>query len=420
MRVSSGGLAAITSDLTCEHPTQSHGYPRAVEPERDVIVVGAGIAGLTCARELTATGRSVLVLEASDGIGGRVRTDELDGFRLDRGFQVLPTAYPELDGLVDLDSLELCSFARGAIVRHGGRWRRVTDPRESPLGAVRSLAGPVVGLRDAVAAARLLRGRSDRPTSAALSAAGLSRSANEHFFQPFLRGITLDPALEASSAFSRFALRALAAGPAAVPAFGMGEIADQLGEGLEVRLRKRVVSVGPGSATVEGGEHLVARAVVVAAAGVVDEPPHGWNGCTTSYFDAPAPPFPGPWLVLDGEGEGPIGSLVAMSEVSPDLASEHRTLIAANSVGREAPALAAVVQQLRGWFGAGVDRWRHLRTYAIPDALPALPADATLERPPRLVPGLYACGDHREHPSLNGAIASGRRAAAAVVDDLRQ
>ena len=122
-----------------------------MEPQHDVVVVGAGIAGLTCARLLRGAGRRVVVLEASDGVGGRVRTDVVDGFRLDHGFQVLLTGYPEARELLELDALDLGAFARGAIVRHGGRWRRVTDPRESPLGAVRSLAGPVVSLRDAVA-----------------------------------------------------------------------------------------------------------------------------------------------------------------------------------------------------------------------------------------------------------------------------
>jgi glycine/D-amino acid oxidase-like deaminating enzyme len=388
-----------------------------VETQHDVIVVGAGIAGLTCARFLREAGRHVTVLEASDGVGGRVRTDRVDGFLLDRGFQVLLTAYPEVEALLDKDALELCSFARGAIVRHEGRWRRVTDPRESPLGALRSLAGPVVSLRDAVATTRLLRGRGDRTTVDALRSSGLSTTADERFFRPFLRGITLDPELATTSRFTRFTLRMFAQGPAAVPAQGMGAIAEQLAEGLDVRLSTRVAGVGAGTVAIEGGSQLAARAVVVASAGLLDGPAHGWNGVSTVYFEAPRPPFPGPWLVLDGESDGPVNELVAMSEVSPDVAPPGRALVSASVLGDKEPDLDAVRAQLGGWFGREVDAWRHLRTYTIPEALPAWPAGTELAREARLVPGLYACGDHREHPSLNGAMASGRKAAEAILAD---
>jgi len=389
-----------------------------VSVEHSVIVVGAGVAGLACARTLAAAGLTPTVLERDTTPGGRVRTDEVDGFLLDHGFQVLPRAYPEARRLLDLDRLELHDFARGAIVRTAGRFRRVSDPRESPLRGLRTLAGGVVGLKDGAAVLRLLRGRADETTALdALRAAGVSRQALEAFFAPFLRGIFLEPGLETSSRFLDFVLDAFATGPAALPARGMGAIPAQLTDGLDVRTGAAVATAGPHAVSLESGEQLRATAVVVATAGLLDEPEHGWNGVTCTYFDAPAAPLPGPWLALSGEA-GPINNLCVPSEVAPAYAPPGRALVSVSTLGAAEADLEALRAQLRSWFGGAVDGWRHLRSYRLPRALPAYPVGASPQRPARLADGLYACGDHREHPSLNGALASGRRAAEAVLADL--
>ena len=133
-----------------------------VSAEHDVIVVGAGMAGLACARALVAAGREPLVLERSHTIGGRVRTDAVDGFLLDHGFQVLPTAYREARAVLDLDRLDLGLFERGAIIRSEGRFRRLADPRHAPVRSLRALAGGLVGVRDGAAVLKLLRGERRR------------------------------------------------------------------------------------------------------------------------------------------------------------------------------------------------------------------------------------------------------------------
>jgi hypothetical protein len=389
-----------------------------VSPELDVVVVGAGAAGLACSRRLRERGLRTRVLEASDGVGGRMRTDALDGFLLDRGFQVLPTAYPEARRVLDYARLDLRPLARGAIVRADGRFRRVTDPRESPLRGVRSLAGGVIGLRDVPATLRLLRRSGETTAREALERAGLSTSALERFFTPFLRGIFLEPDLQTSSRFLSFVLDAFSSGPAALPARGIGSIPAQLAEGLDVSLGAEVAAVGPGRVALRGGGTVDARAVVVAAAGLLDEPPAGWNGVACAYFDAPEPPLPGAWLVLDGDASGPVNNLCTLTEVAASYGPPGRALVSASVVGGGEPDLDAVRAQLRRWFGPIVDGWRHLRTYTIPHALPAWAAGHDLESPARLAPGLFACGDHRLHPSLNGALASGRRVADAVADPL--
>ncbi len=384
-----------------------------------VVVVGAGAAGLACARGLVAGGAAAIVLERDSAPGGRVRSDEVDGFLLDRGFQVLPRAYPELRRLLDLDRLDLHDFARGAIVRNDGRFRRVSDPRESPLRGLRTLAGGAVSLRDGAAMLRLLRGRPGEVTALeALRAAGLSRHAVEVLVAPFLRSVFLEPRLSTSSRVLDVVLDTLASAPAALPAHGMGAVSAQLAEGLDVRTGTAATAVGPHVVSLESGELLRADAVVVATAGLVDEPAHGWNAVTCSYFDAPEAPLPGPWLALNGEG-GPVNHLCVPSEVAPGYAPAGRALVSVSMLGTGEPDLQAMRRQLRGWFGSTVDDWRHLRSYPIPHALPAFPVGALPERPARLTAGLYACGDHRGQPSLNGALASGRRAAEAVLRDLR-
>ncbi len=385
--------------------------------EHDVIVVGAGVAGLACARQLAAAGRAPLVLERSNTVGGRVRTDVVDGFLLDHGFQVLPLAYPEARAMLDYDGLDLGEFERGAIIRAEGRFRRLADPRQAPVRSLRALAGGVIGIRDGAAVMKLLRGSGDETTTAdALRRVGVSRATVERFFAPFLRGIFLEERLTTSSRFLDFVLKAFADGPAGLPRGGMGSIASQLADGLDVRTGTAVATVGPHAVSLETGEQLRATAIVVATAGVVDEPVHGWNGVTCVYYDAPQTPIPGPWLVVNGEG-GPINNLCVPSEAAPSYAPAGRALVSLSILGAAEPDLDAVARQLRGWFGSSATEWRHLRSYRIPRALPAYPVGGFGEQSVRLANGLYACGDHREHPSLNGALASGRRAADAVLAD---
>jgi hypothetical protein len=357
------------------------------------------------------------VLEQASGVGGRARTDQVDGFLLDHGFQVLPLAYPEVRSMLDLDGLQPATFERGAIIRADGRFRRLADPRSAPVRSLRALAGGVVGLRDSAAVLRLLRGSENETTAAdALRNAGVSRTTVERFFVPFLRGIFLDETMTTSSRFLDFVLQTFSDGPAALPRDGMGAVASQLADGVAIRTRTLVATVGPHAVSLETGEQLRAEAVVVATAGLVDDALHGWNGVTCVYFDAPTPPIPGPWLVVNGEG-GPINNLCVPSEAVPAYAPVGRSLVSVTVLGSNAPDLDAVGRQLRTWFGAAATEWRHLRSYRIPRALPRYPVGCRYGQPVRLAEGLYACGDHREHPSLNGALASGRRAAEAVIAD---
>jgi phytoene dehydrogenase-like protein len=416
------------------------------EADGGVYVVGAGLAGLRCALRLRERGVEATVLEAADGVGGRVRTDRMDGFLLDRGFQVLLTAYPEAGEALDYDKLELRRFFPGAVVRTGGRFVTVADPFRRPLEGLRTALAPVGGLGDKLKVARLRRrvtagsleelfARPETTTREALAARGFSDAIVDRFFRPLFGGVLLDRELGTSSRMFEFVYRMLALGDVALPAGGMGAIPDQLAGGLppdQVRLGRRVTAVGDDGLTLAGGERLDAWAVVIAtdgptASGLLGgEPPAPASvAASCLYFAADRAPVDEPVIVLDGDGEGPVNNLCVPSSVAPTYAPAGAALVSATVLARpglpRGPDLeAAVLAQLADWFGSGVVAWRHLKTYHIPHAQPAQPPGALdpPERPVRLRPGRYLCGDHRDNASINGALASGRRTADAVAEDL--
>jgi phytoene dehydrogenase-like protein len=408
----------------------------------DVLVVGAGLAGLSCARFLRQHGLSVQVLEASDGVGGRVRTDVVDGFRLDRGFQVLLTAYPEAARVLDYAALDLHAFYPGALVRSGGEFYRVADPMRDIGGGLRTLATPIGSIKDKSKVAQLRLKLTARPierlwqepetsTVNYLRKAGFSQQMIDRFFRPFFGGVFLEPDLRTSSRLFAFLFRMFATGETAVPGQGMGVISQQLASRLPagvVRLNTLVEAVEPGVVTLAGGERLTAQVVVVAtdgpeAARLLDGAiePVPMNGATTLYFATDHAPTTEPILIMTADEDGPVNDLAIMSSVAPAYAPPGKVLIAANIIGvpdqDDAALETAARHQLTDWFGDVVVGWRLLRVYRIPRALPAEPPPALTppERPVRVRPGLFVCGDHRDNGSINGALVSGRRAAEAVL-----
>jgi phytoene dehydrogenase-like protein len=413
--------------------------------DRDVVIVGAGLAGLCCALRLQQAGVSCRLFEASDRAGGRVATDFVDGFALDRGFQVLLTAYPEVQRWLDLDALDLRSFYSGALIRYDGAMHRVANPLREPLAIPQTLFSPIGTLSDKLRVVRLrqkltsgsLGDLFERPEISTYDALcdryGFSDEMIDRFFRPFLGGILLDTALVTSSRAFEFYFRMFATGQTAVPARGMCAIPEQLAARLAsgtLRLNAPVAAVKPGGIRVEGGEIVNARAVVVATDGPEAaylterfEPPVS-RSVTCIYFAADRSPVDEPILVLDGDREGPVNNLVVISEVAPEYAPEGQSLISASVIGNpersDADLEKAVRAHLKGWFGRSVADWRRLKTYRIlhaqPDQEP--PALDPPERSCRLEEGLYVCGDHRQTASLHGAMRSGRRAAEAVLRDL--
>jgi phytoene dehydrogenase-like protein len=422
----------------------------------DVIIVGAGLSGLACAIHLSNAGRSVTVIESSDGVGGRVRSDQVDGFILDRGFQVLLTAYPEAKAMLDYDALDLRSFKPGALVQLEDKRVRVSDPLREPTSLLASVRAPIGSLADKLRIGKLrlggargtleqMWGRSETSTAERIRALGFSDQVVQRFFRPLFTGIQLDASLATSSRMFDFVFRMLATGDNAIPARGIQAIPDQLAARLPsdcLQLNTRVASVAPSSVTLTDGAVLHAGAVVVATDGPqaakllngrISEPSS--NSVSCLYFAADRAPVDEPILVLNGvgldtsrRGGGMINNVCVPSIVSPHYAPAGRHLVSASIVGARPEGMERKAWQhqletegrvqLRSWFGAQVDGWTPLPTVEIPHAQPAQPTLEPFERPTRLTEGLYVCGDHRDQASIHGALVSGRRAADAVTAQL--
>ncbi|TFG52267.1 MAG: FAD-dependent oxidoreductase [Gemmatimonadales bacterium] len=408
-----------------------------------VAIVGGGLAGLCAARRLTDAGVGCTIFEAGDRVGGRVATDTVDGFLLDRGFQVFLTSYPEARRVLDYEGLEPHEFLSGSLVRWSGRMYTIADPWRQPLEGMKSLFTPVMRLGDATKLARLRQDAIERTRTGAaaepdqstlryLKGLGLSSEVIARFFTPFFGGVFLDSELATSRSMFDVVFAMVATGRAALPARGMAAIPEQLRAGLPpdmVRTHSSVRRVGPGAVELASGEQVRASHIIVAtdaaeAASLSPIRPRvTWHGCTTIYFAADQAPFAEPVLVLNGDGlaSGPVNHVAVPSNVAPSYAPPGAALVSATVLGvpatQESTLLEQARQQLTGWFGPGVGAWRHLRTDRIPHALPAY----RLSRAPnagaaeRVDETVFACGDYLENPSINGAMLSGRRAAGQVL-----
>jgi predicted NAD/FAD-dependent oxidoreductase len=427
--------------------------PRAAE----VVVIGAGLAGLCAARHLVAAGREVVVVEAADGVGGRVRTDLVDGLRLDRGFQLFNPSYPEARRMLDLEALALRSFVPGVVVAADGRRHRLADPVRVPGWAPSSVRAPVGGLGDKVRflayvlrAARAdpgrLTGQDDGSARQALRDAGLSDRFVDTVLRPFLAGVFLEDDLATSRRYLDLVVRSFARGTPAVPAAGMQAIPDQLAAGLPpgaVVLDTPVRAVGRGRVETEDGT-IGARAVVVAteapaAAELLAVATTGANGVagddgraaaaevagcggrsvTTWYHvaDVPAEAVTDgqPVLTVDGGHRGPLVNTVAISHAAPTYATDGRVLVSSSALGLHGDDVEpAVRDHLAALYGVPTRGWAHVATYPIAHALPAMPPPHDFRRPVAVGEGLFVCGDHRDSASIQGAMVSGRRAAEAV------
>ncbi|MFK7973094.1 MAG: NAD(P)/FAD-dependent oxidoreductase [Bacteroidia bacterium] len=408
--------------------------------ETPVIIVGAGLSGLCAAIHLQKRGYNVKLIEASDRVGGRVATDKKDGFLLDRGFQVLLTAYPEAKEMLDYQALNLKAFDPGALILHNGSLKRIGDPLRKPSSALPTLFSGVANPLDMI---RLLKLRSKvlsgepyslldqdaKSTATYLEELGFSKKIRQRFLHPFYQGIFLEEALSTSSAMFDFTFRMFAKGDAALPAAGMAAIPQQLAERIgypNIQLNTTVATFDGQSVTLDDGSTLTAQAVILAVDGWSPlRGSHRQNsasgGSTTClYFSAPSLPFQHPLIGLKSAPKGLVSNIAVMDQVAPGYAPEgkHLIMVSLNNVppGDDKVLFELSKQELLPWFGAKTMEWEGIACYRIPNALPNQQnVKSTIDASAlRLTDGVFLAGDHLLQGSINGAMVSGRLAAEAL------
>lgn len=408
--------------------------------ETDVLIVGAGLSGLTAAKVLKAAGRKIKILEASDGVGGRVRTDCVGGFLLDRGFQVLLTAYPEAKTFLNYKALDLKAFEPGAIILNEKGTTEVGDPLRRPLTLFKTLFSSAGTFSDKMKMLQLKRklnksdiesifSREEITTLAYLTKQNFSNEMIRQFFKPFMTGIFLEEQLKTSSRMFEFVFKMFSEGDTAIPAKGMGMIPAQLAESLsmeELILNEKVVSIDKNKAITSSGRSYNAHKILIATEGANLPAPFIQNkkkpnSVTNIYFSADRPPFTKPIIALNSMSNKLVNNIAIMDRVSPDYAPFRKSLVSVSLIGDFQNALRAdlpfeVIQELKYWFPEAGD-WDHLKTYHIPYGLPN---DETVRNDFnndafRLSDHCFTCGDYLTNGSINAAMSGGRRAAELLI-----
>ena len=423
--------------------------------QADVVIVGAGVAGLSAAHRLTSAGVTTAVLEAAPCVGGRMSTEKVDGFRLDRIGQLLSTAYPELRLTPGLDALVLRPFAPGVLLHSDGRHHRAAAPAAAggargALHAVRALASAptksvprtTAPLGTAVDQARLgnalsrlatipierLLSRPELPAAQALTARGVPTRTIDSFLRPLLAALLCDPELTTSSRCADLALRAFACGRLCLPEGGAEMLPELLARALPpgtVHTGVRVTSVSTSAVTTAEHGEIRCRAVLLAtdARAAADLLPGlrvpDFHPLTVLHHTTDEPPTTGASLLLDADRSGPVAHTAVVSTVDPSRAPAGRVLISSTVLGPPPPELdTAVRMHLSRLYGTSTTRWETLTVHHTPEAVPAMRPPHDLRRPVRLLAGLYVCGDHRDTSTVQGALHSAHRASTAILTDL--
>jgi len=420
---------------------------------RSVVVIGGGLAGLVAARHLADGGVDVTLYEADETVGGRVTTHTDRGYTLDRGFQVLFTAYPAVQRELDLDALDLRRFSPGATIARPGSRSVLADPLGDPRAALPSLLTAEVTTTDKLRTLALrqdlstrayddLLGRPDASIREWLREWGFSEQYISNFIAPFYGGITLDRSLSTSKRVFEYTFKALSDGDSAVPADGMGAIAQQLAAaaadaGATIQTNEAVTELKQKrrhAVVVTDTDRRAVDAVVVAtgarqAARLTDcaAIPTESVGCVTQHYWLPGVNTldTGRRLLLNA-GDSAPNTVVPMSTVAPEYAPDDALLLNATFLGDDAvdtdsQQLAAKTREtLSAWYPErGFDNLEPLRTDRIPFAQFAQPPGIHESLPDVRDGGrrTYLAGEYTEWSSIQGAMKSGRRAAHAVLDD---
>ncbi|MFN7099153.1 MAG: NAD(P)/FAD-dependent oxidoreductase [Flavobacterium sp.] len=409
--------------------------------KQDIIIVGAGLAGLAAAVHLHRQGRKVLLLEASDRPGGRLKTDLHEGFLLDRGFQVLLTAYPESKALLDYKALRLKKMLPGATVLYEKGQFEIADPMRRPSAAWATLIAPVGTIKDKINTLWLknrlqkltidqIFSQPENTTAAQLNEYGFSEKMIERFYRPFMSGIFLENQLTTSRRMFDFVMKMFSDGDVAIPELGMEEIPKQLVALLpqdSIKCNTEVVSLDQNKITTADGTVYEANQILLAInanqflSGIVPETKTTAHQVTCVYFETNLPPTQKAVVILNAaQNKKWVNNLTVMSAVSAAYAPRGKALISVSYNGipdvDNATLAENMKEEISHWYGADAASWKMLKAYRISYALPTqenVSNNKDLDSF-KISDSLFICGDHLLNGSINAALQSGRLAAEAM------
>ena len=404
------------------------------------VIIGGGISGLTCAKYLNEKGYNFMLLEGSDALGGRVRTDKVDGFLLDRGFQILLTNYPEAKKILNYNTLDLKYFGSGALIKAEKGFMKMENPFQNKMAYLTMAFSSVGTLSDKLKIRKFANELSEVPddeffnmeatdTLTFLRNYGWSEKMINNFFKPFYGGVFLENDLLTSSNFFQFTFKQFFKGDAAIPAEGIQAIPEQIAEMLPrncIRKNARVKGFEGNQIFLEGGEVINAGRIVVATdpkssdklLGEINERTYNITTCT--YFSAETSPLKGQkFIALNPNRRGAVHNICVPSDISSHYGNAGKSLISVSTQGLdkldERNLTNKIKLELFDWFGPSVNVWKHLKTYHIPESLVQYRA-ASKRQNSKLGDNLYRCGDYLAYPSLNAAMQTGREVAQMIME----
>lgn len=401
------------------------------------VIIGAGLAGLTCASRLAKEGHDVELYEASDRVGGRIKTDQVNGYLLDHGFQVFLDSYEFANTILDKDSLDLKCFLPGSFVFKSGQLNKLMDVFRHPQSLASSFLSPIGNFKDKWLIAKLRRYAmmlsdehiwtfKESSTKDYLIKFGFSQAFIDSFFSGFYGGVFLEKELLTSSRMFLFTFKHFARGNACLPGGGMKEIPNQLvsriPEGV-LRLGTRVAKVTGSHVLLESGETVSAKHIVIAtdqgnASSIIED--HSiqnilWNHVSCLYFSAPKAPYSEAIISLNGDKKGIVHNVAILSNVAPSYAPIGKHLISVSCFAFDGAKqhFDQIKKELTDWFGSEVSEWEFIKSYDIPKALPRIMPyhGASFKK----LNQYYLCGDYCSSASIEGAIKSGYEVAADIV-----
>ncbi len=416
-----------------------------VYKKADVVIVGAGMAGLTAAYLLQKKGYKVHIFEAANQVGGRVRTDRVEGFLLDRGFQLFYSAYPEVKNFIDVKKLNVGQIYNGALIRYNGDFNLLSNPNKQLRDVLSTIVANNANLKDKLKMLKLLSesngigekkfGNNLKDVSAReyLEEQEFSDKFINSFFKPFLASIFLDNDLQTSSTLLKFIFKMFSKGTVGLPENGMAAIPEQMANKLQpgtIHLQSKVKKITSTGIQLLKGDFIAADRVLLATnpLALKDLLPEyeidlGSRNVSCLYFTTSVPPVSKPIIVLNGEEKGLVNNMCVVNLVQPSYAPKGSYLIAVNITKShdldDEELVDNVMKEMAQWYGVKVNNWEHIKTYHIKYALPKENKIVGSEYAIKHSEKVYICGDHLSYGSMNAALKSGKIASQLLHNDLK-